>query len=108
MLQVGHSVPEQWEIGCFLTRLQHHKDRRALLLCPRLQTVQRLQDQVEGMLVRLRFDTRCCELVRHEAEPHAVQTAHVGDARPLRPDETKERAVLCSRACGRWQGDGAG
>ena len=89
----GTSLLEPWEIGCFLTRLHHHKDRRALLLCPRVQTVQRLQDEVEGLLVRLRFDTRCCELVRHEAEPHAVQTAHGGDARPLRPDETQESAV---------------
>ena len=59
MLKVGHGVAEQWEVGFFLTRLKHHKDRRALLLCQRLQSLQRLQDQVEGMLVRLRFDTRC-------------------------------------------------
>ena len=63
MLEVGHSVAKQWEIGFFLTRLEHDEDIRALLLRPRLQTLQRLQYQVEGMLVRLRFGTRCFELL---------------------------------------------
>jgi len=32
MLKVGHGVAEQWEVGFFLTRLEHHKDIRALRL----------------------------------------------------------------------------
>jgi hypothetical protein len=59
MLEVGHRVAKQGEVGFFLTRLEHHEDRRAVFLRQRLQTFQRLQHKVEGMLVWLRSGTHC-------------------------------------------------
>ena len=61
LLQVGHGVAEQREVGFFLTRLEHHEDIGAVRLRPRLEMLQRLQHEVEGLLVRLRFGTRCVD-----------------------------------------------
>jgi hypothetical protein len=59
LLEVWHRVAKQREVGFFLTRLEHYEDRRALLLRQGLQTLQRLQHEVEGLLVRLRSGTHC-------------------------------------------------
>ena len=93
ILEIGHGVAKQWEVGFFLTRLEHHEDRRTVRPRLRLQTLQRLQHEVEGMLVRLCFGTRGFELVRKQVKPHAIQTANVGGARPRRPYQLKEIAV---------------
>jgi len=36
VLEVGHGVAKQWEVGLFLTRLEHHEDIRTVRLRERL------------------------------------------------------------------------